>query len=55
MTSLPHACNRLMTSLILLACLLSSKLKAEDKQVFESRIRPFLKEYCVSCHGPVKA
>ena len=55
MISLPHACNWVMASLILLACLLTTKLQAGDKQVFDSKIRPFLKEYCVSCHGPEKA
>jgi hypothetical protein len=55
MTSSPHACKPLVALFILYSCLLTTYLQADSKQVFESKIRPFLKEYCVSCHGADKA
>ena len=55
MNLLPHACNRLMVSSAVLACFSTVQVQAVDKQVFDNKVRPFLKEYCVSCHGPDKA
>jgi len=40
--------------LVLCLCVVSMSARAADEDVFETEIRPFLQEYCVTCHGPDK-
>jgi len=46
---------RLLQRVILGAGMLVPQMSGADEAFFEKTVRPFIKEYCVSCHGPTKS
>jgi hypothetical protein len=55
MNEFPHTLIRLIALYVLSAFSMLGGLQAKGKEVFDSKVRPFLKNYCVSCHGSEKA
>lgn len=50
----PVTIHKIPNLLVVLFCL-AECVQSQANEIFENTVRPFLNDYCISCHGPDKA